>query len=217
MRWLLVFLFFLSGCGPEVDLGDAVLVPGTDMVCAYGSPGASISISPDGEWLVFIESILLHAEYTKKYPGRGNVFPPRNRLSSINLTTGEKTEHAMPDGTPADQHMIIVTMFSPSGWRDGKFYSHTAPKNNMEVVVDPHKRIVDLERGASKPSCSDCSANTQSNRIYLDDPPDYPFQDRTIFDERVSPDRKYLAYVLGVAIRNVLALNHRGHIYIMYI
>ena len=207
---------WMYGCGQEIDLGEAHFVPGTIMASPKGSPGASISISPDGKWLVYVEYLLLPGDH-EKYLLDNNVVLPEYRLSSINLETGEKIEHVLPEGIPDDTCMVNFTMFRANGWIGENFYPQTILDNHKEVIVSPKQKIVFLNSVTSnKGTCSDCPINEEKKKEVLHQPANGFLQEKTYRDMRLSPDGKYIAFVSDVGLWTPVAVvNHQKTVYIM--
>lgn len=205
---------FVLGCGSEVDLGVAEGIPGTEMARAKGSPGASISISSDGKWLVFAEFIQPFSEYIQRVE-RQEKNVPGIRFSSLNLNSMEKTEYEHPAEANDTINRTFPTSFSEKGWADGCFYTNIIFNKENFVLKPGEPALVLSGHYPQNASCSDCLANTPENVISLEGPKGPSLNEKVIFGKRVSPDGKLVAYVLGVRTWNLVARTFRGEVYLM--
>ena len=219
---------------PEFDQGLAEFVPGTEMARATSSyPDQIISIGPDGKFLMFVEYRILPAEGSG-YFAEHKTLPEDLKISSIDLTTWEKTEYVFPP-VPADQKELNFTgKLERRGWGDDKYFPGAFFRQG-HVVIIPGQEMAQVQRkhGQTR-ACADCPANergewkkvwknilTIPSRKRIEGklmglpPLNQTLLLRKISDERFSPNQKYIAYVVGIAVWNPIAVNYSSQVYVM--
>ncbi len=161
MRYLLLLLLiWLTGCSSR-DRGVVVeRIPGTELTA---TEPYSFTISPDEQWLTFLEWIMPRSRFSKE--GRSAY---RYHIVSLNLKTGERTEHSVesiPEGSIwASSRRIewkykawrsVVDRFRSSGWNSGVFYFEPRARSR-DLALDPRKPAIHFATRPEIRTCSDC-------------------------------------------------------------
>jgi hypothetical protein len=168
MRFRLIVIFLcLAGCSSRDP--DVVIRPiaGTAQVAPYDF---CITVSPNERWLVFTEWKLPKSRVFDELPPDEYDL----RLVSLDLETGERTEHAVESippkalgFAPSDvrwKHQvgleIIENRFRPAGWRGERFYFQPyrlSDRYETNLALIPGRPGIQVAKKPEGPStCSDC-------------------------------------------------------------
>ncbi len=143
-------------CGNHIEIER---IPGTERAAVESAIGFrnSITISPDGKWLVFWEWIATPPELREQKDG-ANVLAMEP--VSINLETLTRTEHSkdkLPTPREAFMHswQWLGGRFDPASWYKGKLFIEMKPEK--DVFIDPQQKPIQVAPKPKKMNgCSDC-------------------------------------------------------------
>lgn len=166
-RVLCLVSLCLTACSSRA--GDVVMrsIPGTEQV---GIDEFCITVSPDEQWLTFVEWKFPRKTIRKQLP------PDEydTRVTSLNLQTGARTRHVIESISPTalgyspdDRQWkygagfsFIKERFRPPGWRAERFYFQRY-YGGTYVAINPSKPDVEIAAEPDSPgTCSDCPPAT---------------------------------------------------------
>lgn len=169
MAWIiidgitLVGLLSLAACAPRAEDNLARPIPGAGQVAVEQF---CITVSPDEQWLTFVEWKLTAEERAQNQTYSGS----DTRVASLNLRTGTRTRHSIAglsrdvlgftakdtDWESSAGFRIITERFRPPGWIRGLYYFQRYGRG-VYLALDPSQsEIKFVDAPDTTGTCSDC-------------------------------------------------------------